>query len=243
MSTWLGWSQSPGDVPGFGPLDAADSRDLADALAGHPDTQWCLTLLDADGRPVAHGCAAGTIPHGEATRTPRASRLARARPTSVRPPPSGPPASGPPPPAHRIRPRISRIRPRTVAGAAPAGPADRPVRPRRAQDPVPSLPQLPHLVRVRRPTCTFPGCRQPARRCDIDHTVAFHHGGLTCLCNLGPLCRRHHRCKQAEGWSLSQPAPGEFLWTTPSGRQYTTRSAPYPQMSGGWLPLGGRSLA
>ncbi|HEY6501561.1 MAG TPA: DUF222 domain-containing protein, partial [Streptosporangiaceae bacterium] len=62
MSTWLGWSQSPGDVPGFGPLDAADSRDLADALAGHPDTQWCLTLLDDDGRPVAHGCAGGKRP-------------------------------------------------------------------------------------------------------------------------------------------------------------------------------------
>ncbi len=92
----------------------------------------------------------------------------------------------------------------------------------------PSL-KLQHLVRIRRPTCTFPGCRQPARRCDIDHTVAFEHGGLTCLCNLGPLCRRHHRCKQAEGWSLSQPAPGESLWTTPSGRQYTTRSAPYPR--------------
>jgi hypothetical protein len=88
----------------------------------------------------------------------------------------------------------------------------------------PSL-KLQHLVRIRRPTCTFPGCRQPARRCDIDHTVAFERGGVTCLCNLGPLCRRHHRCKQAEGWSLSQPAPGEFLWTTPSGRRYTTRPA------------------
>ena len=90
----------------------------------------------------------------------------------------------------------------------------------------PSL-KLQHLVRIRRPTCTFPGCRQPARRCDIDHTLAYDHGGLTCLCNLGPLCRRHHRCKQAEGWSLGQPAPGEFLWTTPSGRQYTTRPAAY----------------
>ena len=57
LATWLGWSQSPADVPGFGPLDASDSRALADALAYHPDTEWCLTLLGFDGRPVAHGCA------------------------------------------------------------------------------------------------------------------------------------------------------------------------------------------
>ena len=35
LATWLGWSEAPGDVPGSGPLDATDSRDLASALTRH----------------------------------------------------------------------------------------------------------------------------------------------------------------------------------------------------------------
>jgi len=43
-----------------------------------------------------------------------------------------------------------------------------------------------------------------------------------------PLCRHHHRCKQAEGWWLEQPEPGVLVWRTPSGRTYTTTPAEYP---------------
>jgi hypothetical protein len=241
MSTWLGWSQSPGDIPGFGPLDAADSRDLADALAGHPGTQWCLTLLGDDGRPVAHGCAGGKPPpptghpdpgghpgppaSGPPTSSPPTSSPPTSSPQASGPMP-GPPASGPPAsgPDQQDEAALARwlARLRLIPLTGPCDHAGLKIRYR------PS-PKLQHLVRIRRPTCTFPGCRQPARRCDIDHTVAFDRGGLTCLCNLGPLCRRHHRCKQAEGWSLSQSTPGEFLWTTPSGRRYATRPAPYPR--------------
>ena len=32
LSAWLGWTEAPGDVPGYGPIDAEDSRTLADAL-------------------------------------------------------------------------------------------------------------------------------------------------------------------------------------------------------------------
>lgn len=222
MSTWLGWSQSPGDIPGFGPLDAADSRDLADALAGHPDTQWCLTLLGDDGRPVAHGCAGGKPPPPTGHPAP----AGHPGPPASSPPASSPltsssPASGPDQQDEAALARwLARLRPIPLTG--PCDHAGLKIRYR------PSL-KLQHLVRIRRPTCTFPGCRQPARRCDIDHTLAFDRGGLTCLCNLGPLCRRHHRCKQADGWSLSQSTPGEFLWTTPSGRRYATRPAPYPR--------------
>jgi hypothetical protein len=44
----------------------------------------------------------------------------------------------------------------------------------------------------------------------------------------GPLCRRHHRCKQAEGWHLEQPEPGVLAWHLPHGRSYTTTPEPYP---------------
>jgi hypothetical protein len=206
LATWLGWSQTPGDVPGFGPLDAADSRDLAEALAGHPTTHWCLTLLDSDGRPVAHGCA-GKRPPPTGHSDPAED--------------SGSSATGP---DQRDDAALARwlARLRLIPLTGPCDHAGLKIRYR------PSL-KLQHLVRIRRPTCTFPGCRQPARRCDIDHTVAFDRGGLTCMCNLGPLCRKHHRCKQAEGWSLRQGTWGEFLWATPSGRRYTTRPAPYPR--------------
>jgi Domain of unknown function (DUF222) len=36
LSAWLGWTQSPGDVPGYGPIDAEDSRTLAGLLACRP---------------------------------------------------------------------------------------------------------------------------------------------------------------------------------------------------------------
>jgi hypothetical protein len=87
---------------------------------------------------------------------------------------------------------------------------------------------LRHLITTRQPTCSFPGCRRPAARCDLDHTTAYDQGGRTCECNLGPLCRRHHRAKQACGWKLSQPEPGTMAWTTPSGRGYTTGPTAYP---------------
>ena len=68
--------------------------------------------------------------------------------------------------------------------------------------------KLEHLVNARNTRCSAPGCGRPAARCDKDHTVAWLNGGLTCECNLAPLCRHHHRCKQAEGWQLDQPEPG-----------------------------------
>jgi hypothetical protein len=81
---------------------------------------------------------------------------------------------------------------------------------------------LQHLIWARTPTCTAPGCRRPAARCDLDHTTPYDQGGRTCECNLDPLCRHHHRCKQSGGWQLEQPAPGVLRWTTPAGRRYLT---------------------
>jgi hypothetical protein len=86
---------------------------------------------------------------------------------------------------------------------------------------------LRHLLEVRQRTCAAPGCRRPAARCDIDHTVPFDQGGPTCECNGAPLCRRHHRAKQAPGWQLTQARPGEMTWRLPSGRIYGTTGDPY----------------
>src|SRR6266851_5095493 len=76
--------------------------------------------------------------------------------------------------------------------------------------------RLQNLIRARQRTCSFPGCRRPATRCDLDHTLAYDQGGRTCECNLSPLCRRHHLTKQAAGWTLTQPEPGVLIWATPA---------------------------
>jgi hypothetical protein len=86
---------------------------------------------------------------------------------------------------------------------------------------------LRHRVNARNTRCTAPGCSRPAARCDLDHTQPWHEGGVTCECNLAPLCRHHHKCKQSEGWKLEHPEPGVLMWTTPAGRHYITQPTIY----------------
>jgi hypothetical protein len=78
-----------------------------------------------------------------------------------------------------------------------------------------------HVI-ARDRTCRFPGCRQPARRCDLDHTVPYPRGG-TSAGNLAALCRHHHRLKHLGGWTVEQPEPGKLIWTSPTGHRYPTQ--------------------
>ena len=93
------------------------------------------------------------------------------------------------------------------------------------------------FTRVRDATCVFPGCAQPAHRCDLDHRVK-HPRGPTCECNLAALCRRHHRLKHEAGFSVrasSQPGdpPGTLTWTTPAGLTYARPPTRLPVAGGG----------
>ncbi|WP_231405417.1 HNH endonuclease signature motif containing protein [Actinomadura viridis] len=76
-------------------------------------------------------------------------------------------------------------------------------------------------VEDRHPTCVFPTCNIRSSRCDLDHTTPWSPG-ITCACNLAPLCRRHHRTKQTRGWKLTQIWPGLLIWITPSGAWHIT---------------------
>jgi hypothetical protein len=60
--------------------------------------------------------------------------------------------------------------------------------------------KLKHLIRARTATCVAPCCNRPAA---------------------------HHRNKQAPGWTLEQPEPGVFRWTSPSGRIRSTYPTRY----------------
>jgi hypothetical protein len=82
-----------------------------------------------------------------------------------------------------------------------------------------------HVV-ARDRTCRAPGCRMPARRCDLDHTRDWQSGGPSTPDNLGALCRRHHRAKHAPGWRLIQIADGVFAWRTALGAQYLVAPEP-----------------
>ena len=77
-------------------------------------------------------------------------------------------------------------------------------------------------------TCRNPACRQPAWRADLDHTHPYDQDGRTCDCNLGGACRSDHQLKQHPRWKLEQTRPGQFTWTTPAGRTYTTTPDIHP---------------
>jgi hypothetical protein len=198
-SALTGQSGALADVAGFGLVDADDARDLAAAAARDPRTRWCVTLLHPDGTAAAHGCAVGRHP-----------------------PPRGPTPGPDPPPGTSPQDWISRLHitmtpiARGTCDHDRAEPGYKPSR------------KLQHLVRTRNTRCTAPGCGRPAGRCDLDHTIAWQQGGLTCECDLAPLCRHHHRCKQSQGWKLEQPSPGVLVWHTPAGRTYVTRPSEYP---------------
>ncbi len=175
LSTWLGLTGQPGEAAGHGPLDADTSRDVAGRIAAHPAGRWCLTITDSSGRAIGHGCAP-----------------ARAGPP---PPGTGPPGSTRPVgslrPDGSMRPADDAWLPgpgcaRWLAGLKiswleiqDCGHA----RETFAYQPPASLR---HLIKTRHRTCSFPGCRRPARWCDDDHTIAFGQGGRTCECNLSP---------------------------------------------------------
>jgi hypothetical protein len=78
------------------------------------------------------------------------------------------------------------------------------------------------FVQLRDRRCRFPGCRTPARCCDLDHQVPHPHG-MTAHDNLACLCEHHHRLShQAPGWRLHRDPDGGLVWTLPSGRTVTT---------------------
>ncbi|MDT0213557.1 hypothetical protein Q9R29_06625 [Rothia sp. ARF10] len=82
-------------------------------------------------------------------------------------------------------------------------------------------PALQRLIRLRDGHCRFPGCRVPARSCDLDHVTAWPTGPTTAT-NLICLCRRHHRVKQRPGWTVRLDPDGVVHWTDPGGRHTTT---------------------
>lgn len=81
------------------------------------------------------------------------------------------------------------------------------------------------LVKWRADRCMAPGCGVPASRCEVDHQLAWEHGGETSLQNSAPLCKGHHIVKHHGGWTVTQhpDACGALEWLSPTGRRYTVQ--------------------
>jgi hypothetical protein len=71
-------------------------------------------------------------------------------------------------------------------------------------------------------TCRFPGCRRSAALSDLDHAKSWEDGGSTSPDNLGALCRRHHRLKTHDGWSVTSNEDGSCTWVSPHGKTFFT---------------------
>jgi hypothetical protein len=209
LLTLLGMAERPGEAHGLGALDPGLVRDLAAAGARHPDSQFCVTIVDEQGFAVGHGCCkpvrgrkgkAIPVDPGRVTITP-----------SGRPGPDGgfgcwilalPGAPLPftvdidPVPAYDCDHRYES------SGYQPSD-------------------KLRHLVQVRDGKCSFPACSRQARESDFEHARPFGKGGRTCACNGHSCSRSCHRVKQSRGWAVIKPRPGWTQWTTMAGRTYT----------------------
>jgi hypothetical protein len=227
LTTLLGLADRPGELDGLGPVDPWQARDLAIASAANPQTTWCLTVTDHQGRAAGHACA-----------RPEPRKYAKRR---KRGPPGGtsPPGTtstgftftriGPGPPGGYGSWRFTTGVPGQPAWILdihpiPAGPCDHRYQ-ANGHDPGT---KLRHLSQVRHATCTAPMCECPSTSADFEHNIPYEAGGRTCLCNGGPKCRHDHRLKQDPRWKVEQHPDGTFTWTTPAGRQYTTGPTEYP---------------
>jgi Domain of unknown function (DUF222) len=226
LGTYLGQAQRPGLGHGLGPLDPKLARDLAAAAARSPHSRWCVTVTDADGIAIGHGCA-----------RPARKRKRRGK---GKPAPGGGGRDGPRDGKPAFTPRDDPGPPGgygtwtlTLPGGQELDVSLLPIPVTDCDHRYESHSYQPsdllrHLVQIRDGQCTFPCCSRPARESDFEHAVPYDQGGRTCACNAGARSRRCHRVKQSKGWSVTQPRPGWHQWTTPSGRTCTQGPMKYP---------------
>jgi hypothetical protein len=237
LATWLGTSDAPGDLAGLGPIPNGDARALAQALAIQPGNRWCLTLTGPQGHAIAHGCTTTA----KSTTTANGDRNGNRDATGNRNGSSDRDGSS----TRRHSDSDSTRRHsgggsraghgKGHGGSGPPGQLTITLIPlavgtcgHRLETPgYHPTNVLRHTLHIRQRSCSAPGCRRPATGCDLDHTRPYAQGGRTCECGLAPLCRRHHRAKQAYGWKLEQPQPGVLVWRLPHGRTYRVEPGPY----------------
>ena len=224
LATLLGLAERPGEGYGLGPLDPDLCRELAAAAAGSPWTRLCVTVTDADGIAIGHGCA----------KPPRRPR-AKAKPTTAdqteqpdRPAPGARPCRVP----ARANLTITAARLAELAGTGPPGTPGPPRTPDRPEPPARRATGAPwSLTRADGPgppdgfgswTLTLPDGRnltvelEPVPTFDCDHRHESHA--------YQPNDTLRHLVQVRDGAARSRPAHGTRGRAISSMRRRTTRA-------------------
>ncbi len=223
LATLTGHANEPAHLTRIGPITAGQARELAVCAVADPAVRWRVILVNDCGQALAvtrvrrvsrsampaGTQSAGTSPAGQVTVIISESELASLSDYAAHP--------------DLI---VSQILTAATVASVLIGP-DSDCNHVAATTTYRPPTRLKEYVIARDVTCRFPTCRQPVWRCDLDHTIPYHKGGRTCSCNLGGLCRSHHRLKQPYLWRLIQASPGVFQWTTPTGRTYVATPDPH----------------
>ena len=207
LSTLLGLDDRPGEIPGLGPVLAAQVRAR---VAMQTAARWRFAVVDGAGRLVSEGCL-------------------RRRPVGAN-------RHGPPGGIVEIQideGLLARlVKEPATAGAWAAVVAEAAAKharyawdaldlDARPDDRFPSGPLRRH-TEIRDRTCTLAGvCRRPAHTSAQDHGLDYAAGGATVRQNVGPVCAMDHQLKHRAGWEASRPGdPGTVVWRSPLGGEY-----------------------
>jgi hypothetical protein len=220
LSTLLGADRKPGELAGHGPIHAELARDIVASLA---EAQWRWVLLDPEGRLIRTGLTRAR-PNGWNKRNGACDSvfdihvhedyltelLYRAETMGQGPP-------------WRVETAEWRLwRPVILYIARKAGADTRP----------PDDPDRRYLGAERRrevqaalSRCIGIGCRVPASRTDMDHTLDHAKGGKSTAQNSGPACRYDHRAKHEGGWTVHR-INRAYRWTSRLGHEYDVPDPP-----------------
>ncbi|MGH3812848.1 MAG: DUF222 domain-containing protein [Pseudonocardiaceae bacterium] len=199
LSTLLGHDQYPAELAGWGPLHAELAHDLATTLGG---ATWRFAITDDHGQ-LTHCGTTRARPTGTPTRAAACQAIVELQVTATT---LRALAADPTTPTGwtDVVADLTRQLDHDTGEDPFAGDVDR-------RGPGAALRRY---LEIRDRYCVMIGCRAPARTTDKDHTLDHAHGGPTTGPNLGDACRHDHRLKHEGGWTLHQPEPGVFIWTT-----------------------------
>ncbi|WP_019878141.1 HNH endonuclease signature motif containing protein [Sporichthya polymorpha] len=221
VSTLLGLDRDPAELAGQGPVHAEYARDLAHRLAAG---QWRFAVTGPDGYAVSSGLVSPRPVDWERRRTSDHGIVDLLIPATLLQALLDGTVTGEHVPTWRaVLVEIGRQHLLATAGAenepAPEDPDDDARRrfPRQG---------LRRDTQLRMTTCQAPGCRLPAARSEIDHTIDHARGGLTLAGNLGPLCEHDHDLKTKGGWQLIRLGHDRVRWITRLGVGYDVEIPP-----------------
>ena len=214
LSTLLGHDDHPGEIPGLGPIPATHARAV---VADQRRAEWRWAITDAGGRLLFDGITRRR-PTGLAATGPRGGIVELHLPAALLAElTSGAPAA---------EPAVARWAGVLADIARRYGERDRRDLDAHPHDRLPRAALRRH-TQIRDRSCVGVGCRRRPTRCDQDHTVEYQDGG-------GPSPPTWHRCvatttpQGPRGWTLHQPAPGTFVWTSLTRRPLRDRARAHP---------------